>query len=275
MEFFKGEKMSSREMEVSGTFYPNSKDEINRYIEHFNKSFSIKDDNKIGIKPQAIISPHAGYIYSGFTANIAYNISSNENINRVIIIGPSHKVYLEGASIALYDNYKTPLGDLKIDLEYSNILKNKFSFLDFYQEAHKEHSTETQVPFVKNYFKNAKVIEIVYGKLDFNDLSLLIDDLLLDKTNFIVISTDLSHFYNLEKAKKLDNICLNGIANKDLELFDKGCEACGIVGVKAMIKSAIKYKFDTQILHYCTSYDRTKDKSSVVGYASALIGEKV
>ncbi len=266
--------MTSREMAVAGSFYPDSNKEINRFIEHFNKSFSIKED-KLKINPKAIISPHAGYIYSGFTANLAYNLSSSNNIKRVIIIGPSHKVYLEGASIALYDNYKTPLGDLQIDFEYSNNLKNKFSFLDFNKEVHKEHSTETQAPFVKNYFKEAKVIEIVYGKLDFNQLSLLIDELLFDKDNFIVISTDLSHFYTLEEAKKLDNICLNAIAYKDLNMFDKGCEACGKVGVKAMIKSAIKYNLDTKLLYYCTSYDRTKDDKSVVGYASALIGEKI
>ena len=79
----------------------------------------------------------------------------------------------------------------------------------------------------------------------------------------------------MDEAKKVDNICLNAIANKDLELFDKGCEACGKIGVKAMIKSTINKGFDTELLYYCTSYDRTKDDSSVVGYASALIGEKI
>jgi len=265
--------MENRQMEVAGSFYPDSKGECEKYFDYFNKSFSIK--NRIKIDPKAIICPHAGYIYSGFTANLAYNLSQNPNIKRVIVIGPSHKVYLQGASIALYDNYKTPLGDIKIDLEYSKKLKDSFDFLNFNQQAHHEHSTETQAPFIKHYFKDAKIVEIVYGKLDFNELSSLIDDLLLDKTNFIVISTDLSHFYPLEKAKVLDNICLNGIANKKLELFDKGCEACGKIGVKAIIKSAIKYKLDTEVLHYCTSFDRTKDSSSVVGYTSALIGKRV
>ncbi|WP_044415919.1 AmmeMemoRadiSam system protein B [Halarcobacter anaerophilus] len=267
--------MSQREMSVAGTFYPDSKSEIKRYISHFNKSFSVKDENRNKIKPRAIICPHAGYIYSGFTSNLAFNLSSNKDIKRVIVFGPSHRVYIKGASIALFDTYKTPLGDLKIDLEYSKKLKEKYGFLDFNESLHKEHSTETQAPFIKNYFKEAKIIEIVYGELDFNELSKLTDELLLDKENFIVISTDLSHFYSLNEAKKLDNICLNAIASKNLELFDKGCEACGKIGVKAIIKSAIKYNFDTELLYYCTSYDKTKDDSSVVGYASALIGEKI
>ena len=113
-------------------------------------------------------------------------------------------------------------------------------FLHFEEELHFEHSTETQAPFVKNYFDGIKIIEIVYGKLDFNDLSLLLDFLLEDEENFIIISTDLSHFYSQDEAKKLDNICLNAIVEKNLEMFEQGCEACGKIGVKAIIKSAIK-----------------------------------
>ncbi len=262
--------MSIRKTAVAGTFYPNEAKEIKRYIEHFNKSFSV--DN-IDINTRAIISPHAGYVYSGFTANLAFNLSSKNQFKRVIVIGPSHKVYLEGASIALYDEYQTPLGNIKIDLEYSKILKEKYSFLNFKEEAHSEHSTETQAPFIKSYYDGLEIIEIVYGKLDSSLLSKLIDELLKDKNNLIVISTDLSHFYTLEEAKKLDNICLNAIASQDLEMFDKGCEACGMTGVKAIINSSLKNNLITKVLYYCTSYDRTKDDTRVVGYTSVLIGD--
>lgn len=258
-------------MAVAGSFYPNGEKEIKRYIEHFNKNFELK--NELSLNPRAIIVPHAGYIYSGFTANIAYNLASKEDFKRVIVIGPSHRVYLEGASIALYDEYKTPLGNLQIDLGFSKKLIEEYNFLEFYDELHKEHSTETQMPFIKNYFDGLKVVELVYGKLDFKLLSKLIDKLLEDKNNLLVISTDLSHFYTLKDANKLDNICLSAIANKDLKIFDSGCEACGGIGVKALINSAINKNLETKILHYCTSYDRTKDDKRVVGYTSVLIGE--
>ena len=137
---------------------------------------------------------------------------------------------------------------------------------------HLEHSTETQAPFIKHYFSDASIVEIVYGKMSYEGLSLLIDEVLEDEDNLLVISTDLSHFYTQEKANELDNICLNAIAKKDLALFDKGCEACGKLGVKAVIQSAIKKDLDSKVLHYCTSYNKTKDASRVVGYASALIG---
>jgi hypothetical protein len=262
--------MSIRKTAVAGSFYPNDEKEIKRYIEHFNKNFSI---DKMDINPRAIISPHAGYVYSGFTANLAFNLSAQKKFKRVIVIGPSHKVYLEGASVALYDEYETPLGNIKIDLQYSKTLQEKYDFLSFCDEVHHEHSTETQAPFIKNYFDGLEIIEIVYGKIDHKLLSTLIDELLEDKNNFIVISTDLSHFYTLEKAKQLDNICLNAIANRDMSIFDKGCEACGLTGVKAIIESSLKNNLITKVLYYCTSYDRTNDDSSVVGYTSVLIGE--
>jgi MEMO1 family protein len=117
-----------------------------------------------------------------------------------------------------------------------------------------------------------KLVEIVYGEIDYEDLSKVIDEVLADVDNFVVISTDLSHFYTLEEANKKDNICLNAIDKKDLEMFDY-CEACGKTGVKAVINWAINNNYETKILNYCTSADVTKDKNRVVGYTSALIGK--
>ena len=259
---------NSRKSAVSGTFYPKDKNEIISMIDDFNSKFKINGS----FDTKALIVPHAGYIFSGFTANIAYSIAKDKKPKRVIVIGPSHKVYLEGASIALFENYETPFGNIKIDEVYSKVLKQKFDFLNFTPNAHAEHSTETQAPFCKYYFPNSEIIEIVYGKMNFEELSKLIDFIFEDESNFLLISTDLSHFYTQEEANKLDNICLNAIAKRDLSLFDKGCEACGKLGVKAVIKSAINKNYITQVLHYCTSYDRTKDASRVVGYTSVLIG---
>jgi AmmeMemoRadiSam system protein B len=264
--------MSNRETSVAGTFYPNSCSEIERYIDHFD---NVLKENNISFETdktiKAIISPHAGYIYSGFTANIAYqSVSKNHTPKRIVIIGPSHRVYINGASIAMYDTYKTPCGDLKIDKEYSNILKDKFGFLNFHPQAHAEHSTETQAPFVQHYFKDVDIVEIVYGKVDFNDISKITDEVLKDEDNLIVISTDLSHFYKQSDAKKLDNICLSAIEHLNLESFDKGCEACGIIGVKAMVKSALNCGLESKVLDYRTSADASGETSRVVGYTSAL-----
>ncbi len=257
-------------MVVSGSFYPDSEKEIKAYIKHFNQSFKL--EGKLNINPKGIIVPHAGYIYSGFTANLAYNIASKKDFKRIVVIGPSHRVYSQYISCALYEEYETPLGNIKIDLDFSKNLVKKYDFINFDEELHFEHSSETQAPFIKYYFDDIKIVELVYGNIDFKDLSKLIDNLLEDEDNLLVISTDLSHFYTLKEANKLDNICLEAIANKDIKKLDSGCEACGMIGIKAMINSCINKNLETKVLYYCTSYDVSKDDTNVVGYTSVLIG---
>ena len=264
--------MKVRQSAVSGVFYPNECDEIKHYIAHFNATMpKITED----ITPRALIVPHAGYIYSGYTANLAYNLTASKrsNIKRVIVIGPSHRVYINGASIALYDAFQTPCGNIAIDLDFSLKLKDKYSFLSFNPLAHSEHSTEVQMPFIAHYFQDAKVIEIVYGQMEYTALSKLIDFCLEDEENLIVISTDLSHFHTQEVAKKHDQICLDAITHLNIKTFEQGGEACGLLGLKAFIHSALQHSLKPHFLDYRTSFDKTGDDSRVVGYASFAFEE--
>ena len=129
------------------------------------------------------------------------------------------------------------------------------------------------MPFIKYYFPNTKVVEIIYSDCDYINISNLISEVLKDKDNFVVISTDLSHFYTLENAHKKDNICLNAITNLDLDIFNQGCEACGLTGVKAIVDYAKRSDFKVKLLDYRTSADASNDKSSVVGYTSFVLGK--
>jgi len=264
--------MTQRPLAVQGQFYPKSKDELLKYFDHFN---NILQQNHIDIdtnitNPKAIIVPHAGYIYSGFTANIAYRYIP-KNIKNIIIIGPSHKVAFEGISIALYDSYPCVLSDATINMSLSKELYDRYDFINFYSQAHHEHSTEVQIPFIQYYAPNVQIVEMVYGRLDDKKLYDVIKYLLEDDDNFIVISTDLSHFHNLEKAKKLDNICLKAILQKDIDLLDKGCEACGMLGIKALVRYQVLNNTTIKLLDYHTSADISGDKSSVVGYCSFVM----
>jgi len=261
--------MKIRKSCFSGSFYPSNKKELLKYIEYFNNTNSKKSSFKT-IK--AIISPHAGYVYSGFTANLAYKIASKEEFTRIVVIGPSHRVYLKGASVSLYEEYETPFGNLKIDLEYSKKLIQEFNFLDFNKECDFEHSTETQAPFIKHYFNNSYFVEIIYGDIDYKNLVKVIERVLKDNKTLVVISSDLSHFYTQDRAIELDNICLNAIERQDLNLFDY-CEACGKTGIKAIVEYSILNDFKAKVLHYCTSADFSKDENRVVGYTSAIIGK--
>ncbi|MCH9813555.1 MAG: AmmeMemoRadiSam system protein B [Epsilonproteobacteria bacterium] len=263
----------TREAGVKGQFYPKKCGEIQNYIQKWNHILDTKLKDPVLLKeyPRAVIVPHAGYIYSGFTANIAYRLLANSRAKRVIVIGPSHRVYIDGLSGSTQDLFDSPCGDLVIDTAYLAQLKKHFS-IGFEAKAHNmEHSTEVQMPLIKHYLPQAKVIEFIYGKIDYKKLAKLIYTLLRDPDNVVVISTDLSHFYTLENAKKLDNICLNGILKKDISILDRGCEACGLLGVKAMLHVAKEAQMSVELLDYRTSADASGDENRVVGYVSAYL----
>jgi len=269
--------MTHRTSAVSGQFYPASCEEVEAYIRRFN---DVLEENpfkssSLVLTPRAIIVPHAGYVYSGFTANIAFKTAQelSGEIDRIVVIGPSHRTYLKGASVALFDDYDSPCDPLIIDVDFSKALKAQFEFISYLPTAHNEHSTEVQMPFVKHYFDKAKVVEIVYGDVAVEELSQLIDELFKQKRTLVVISTDLSHFHSLQRAKVLDELCMQGVADLDRTALEKGCEACGLLGVKALTLSARRHGFKSKLLNYSTSADVTKDQSSVVGYLSAVIGE--
>lgn len=256
-----------------GRFYPADPEQIDDMIVYWNSIIdeNLKDGSVLNIHPKAIISPHAGYIFSGFTANIAHRILANAKPKRIIVFGPSHHVYIKGISIGKFDKYDTPYGYIDIDGEYIKSLEKEFDF-KFDSQAHfLEHSTETQMPFIKKYNPEAKIIEIIYGNTHYTKLYQIIRFILKDPDNAIVISSDLSHFHNLETAEQIDQNCLTGVANKNLAILSSDCEACGITGIKAIIEAAIKLDLKTKLLDYRTSADASKDEDRVVGYMSAAV----
>ncbi|OQX72570.1 MAG: AmmeMemoRadiSam system protein B [Campylobacteraceae bacterium 4484_4] len=262
--------MSIRTTAVAGQFYPADASQIRAMFEHYNNILDqhIRDPKLLEKASRAIIVPHAGYIYSGFTANIAHRILGNSGVKRVVVIGPSHRVYLNGTSVSDYESYETPLGDLPIDRELVRTLRERFG-LSFLPQAHQEHSTEVQMPFIKTYLPDTKVVELVYGDENPEHLAKIIEYLLEDPDTGVVISTDLSHYYDIKQAKRLDAICLEAVKEESTELLHKGCEACGKIGVEAMLIAAKKLHLAPLLLDYRTSADASGDESQVVGYMSA------
>ena len=263
---------SIRKAAVRGVFYPKSCQEITSVIGMFNDAFNTIDIDLrvLHITPQAVIVPHAGYIYSGFTANFAYRFLKQYSCKRIIVIGPSHRHYFKGISGSFYDYYETPCRTLKIDHAYLDALKTVFD-IGFEPKAHqKEHSTEVQMPFVEHYFPSQKIIELIYGDISAGELAKILIALLDNPDNAIAISSDLSHYYPLDKAKKLDLSCMKAVESLDKHYLDEGCEACGYRGIEAMILAAKYRKLSSTLLDYKTSASASGDENSVVGYLSAM-----
>jgi len=267
--------MRVREASVAGQFYPANVESIDEMISYYNELLKkyLEDKTLLEIKSRAVIVPHAGYVYSGFTANIAYRILANCDLKRVIVIGPSHRVYFLGSSVGDFDHFETPFGGLKYESTFAKELMQKFS-LKFFPDAHHEHSTEVQMPFIKRYL-DAEVVELVYGDENPTNLVPIIEYALKRDSTGVVISTDLSHFYDIDKAKQLDNICIDAVVKLNPGKLHKGCEACGKIGVEAMIVAAKNLDLKPLLLDYRTSYDASGDRSRVVGYLSVAFVNSV
>ncbi|QFR43958.1 AmmeMemoRadiSam system protein B [Sulfurimonas xiamenensis] len=261
-----------RKMSVEGSFYPARAVEIERYFEHFSAVYDEEKTLPAVKKIKALIVPHAGYIYSGYTANIAYRILQKSKIKKLVVIGPSHKMAFEGVSLCGFSSYETPFGDIGSSNFLLQKIKEQFS-LSCTSQAHMEHSTEVQFPFIKHYIEDAEIIELVYSYADAESLSKIIDFVLKEEDCGVIISTDLSHFHTLSNAVRLDNICLEAIENIEIKKLQKGCEACGILGVEALLLSAKRLGLNSLLLDYRTSADASGDTESVVGYVSACLYE--
>lgn len=266
-----------RKPAVAGMFYPKNPDDLKRTIkELLVKTKTLESfDNIFGL-----ISPHAGYIYSGYSAAFAYNTIIKKEFNTVIIISPSHYDYFQGISIFDGDFYETPLGKVEIDKELRNLFISNSNYIFASNLGHRnEHAVEVQIPFLQETLTEFKILPVVIGdqrRKFLDELSVRISKCY--KPGMIVIaSSDLSHFYNKEIAYKLDSIIEERISDFDFEelqsdLENHNCEACGGGAIVSLMKSANLLGFTkSKVLSRTDSGDISGDNSSVVGYLSAVI----
>lgn len=269
--------MKIRPAAVAGYFYPGDSKELKTQInKYFAQAVSEIYPNKIF----GIVSPHAGYQYSGLTAAYAYNLLRDKFIENVIIISPSHREYFPGCCIYDGDAYATPLGIVEVNKEMSRGITDGSKNIFFGENGHKlEHALEVQIPFLQSVLANFKIVPIVMG----DQSKIFVDELaeqlakVVDEKTIIVASSDMSHFYSAEEANRLDSVVeekINQFVYDGLQtaLDEKKCEACGGGPIISMMKSASIYGYKKSlVLHRSDSGDVTGDKSEVVGYLSAVI----
>lgn len=266
-----------REPSVAGMFYPDNVDVLKSNINsHLNAArLDRKYENVFGV-----VSPHAGYPYSGLSAAYAYNILKDLDVETAIILSPSHREYFKGNSIYNGDAYRTPLGDLTVDSTLAEELADGSDYIFISERGHgAEHAVEVQLPFLQMVKPEVKIVPIVIGDQNKVYIESLAEALskIMKKNRMIITSTDLSHFYKKSDADYLDTIIEKHIENFDYEslqsdLEKKTCEACGGGGIVAMMKAAEMCGYTkSEVLSRTDSGDVSGDNSSVVGYLSAVI----
>ena len=213
---------------VAGQFYPSDPLELKSLLR---KYFSSTTITKPKGEVMAIISPHAGYVFSGEVAAAAYNqLDANKTYNTIFVIGLSHRNSFAGASVYSLGNYETPLGEVMVDLPLAEKLVAENKVMDFdpaFQRS--EHSLEVQMPFLQYHLRNPfKIVPILLGTTD-TQICRQVAKVLAPyfiPGNLFVISTDFSHYPAYNVAKKVDKSIADAIVTNDPDRLLKAVEAC-------------------------------------------------
>ena len=260
-------KLSSsniRPAAVAGYFYPAEATELRNMINQL-----MEKATAAGPAPKALIAPHAGYIYSGQTAAIAYaNLrSASDKISRVILLGPAHRVYVRGLALSSADYFSTPLGNIEIDQEAIKQLKSLPQIVISDAAHQMEHSLEVHLPFLQTLLNNFTLVPLVVGEATPGEVSEVLELFWDDPHTMIIISSDLSHYHDYETAKKIDSMTTHAIENLELEKIGSE-QACGCMPVRGMLQLARNKNLTVKTLDVRNSGDTAGSKDRVVGYGA-------
>lgn len=262
--------MNMRACAVAGMFYPRDPSHLEQLLEKF---FSAVP--KVEGKPLGIVSPHAGYIYSGQVAATAFGAIPPDFSGTFVIIGPSHRGYITCVSEVPWE---TPLGVVDTDAEFARALD-----MEVDEVSHRdEHSIEVQVPFIKYRFPRARIVPVMMGQQDYPGAIRLGEKILAATKRTkrdvrIVASSDFSHYVPEKKAKEDDLWAIEPLTSLDVEEFyrriaEKRVTACGYGPITAMVTACKGMGAKAaELIRYATSGDVTGDYREVVGYASIAV----
>jgi len=263
---------------VAGSFYPGNRQMLAENIHELLKQVAdnmespAASDMPLAL-PKAIVVPHAGYIYSGHTAAIAYNLIArwHDTIKRVILFGPVHRVPVSGLALPDVDAFTTPLGEVELDkAAIASVAKMKQVIVSYPAHA-QEHSLEVQLPFLQSILDDFKLVPFAVGDVSPQEVAEVIDALWGGTETIFVVSSDLSHFLPYSVANEVDKSTVKNILNM------QGClthhQACGGTPLNGLILAAIKHHLHPTLLDLCNSGDTAGDKNRVVGYAAFAFTE--
>jgi len=256
-----------RQPAVSGMFYPADKYQLKNAIHKYLAQAHIAQQSPSVVK--AIVVPHAGYVYSGTVAASAFNliIPFKDTINRVVLLGPSHRVAFSGLAVPESDTFQTPLGSIPIDKKAIQQLSGLSQVIVSEQAHLDEHSLEVQLPFLQEILDDFSLIPIVVGDAERHEVAEVINRLWGDEHTLIVISTDLSHYHEYYEAKQLDCATSDAIENLKPDLIDYE-DACGRNGLQGMMTVAQEKGLAVKLVDLRSSGDTAGDKAQVVGYGA-------
>jgi AmmeMemoRadiSam system protein B len=267
---------------IAGQWYPGNPEKLSSSVDHYINDASLPQlDGDI----IAIITPHAGHIYSGPVAGYAFAAIRGMKPELVAVISPMHYPYNEPLLTTAHEAYQTPLGVIPVDTQAVELLNHQLEeTLGYglsYVRRDREHSLEIELPFLQRViepgFKLLPVMVREQGRKVTRILGKCLSKTLRGRSALLVASTDLSHFYPQDLANQLDTVMLEAIESFDPDAVIQTEEegrgfACGRGALAAVLWASKDLGADkVQILRHATSGDVTGDTQQVVGYGAAVV----
>jgi len=258
-----------REPAVAGLFYPAEAALLYDTIADLLESAP----SGTGPAPKVLIVPHAGYEYSGAVAAAAYKplLPHRNAYRRVVLLGPSHRVPVQGLATSSAQEFRTPLGTIAVD--QSAISSLGIPSVSQEDEAHRlEHSLEVQLPFLQFVLGEFLLVPLVVGFTTPQTVTEVIDRLWDGPETLIVVSSDLSHYLEYSEAQSRDRSTCNAIERMDTDHIGHD-DACGATAVAGLLMAARARGLTIETLDLRNSGDTCGDRRRVVGYGSWLLRE--
>lgn len=261
-------KPTIRQPAVAGMFYPDNPAELDSMI----SDYLGHTPASAGPAPKAIIVPHAGYIYSGPVAASAYKQLQplRKRIKRVVLLGPSHRVYLTGLAASHATHFATPFG--LIPLDQAAIARTlSLPQVQYMDAAHaSEHSLEVHLPFLQKVLGDFSLVPLVVGEASPQQVAQVLELFWDDESTLIVISSDLSHYHDYQTAKQRDRATSNAIEAMAPERIGYD-DACGRNPVNGLLHLARAHHLHVTTLDLRNSGDTAGPRDRVVGYGAYAI----
>ncbi|MBI4025939.1 MAG: AmmeMemoRadiSam system protein B [Verrucomicrobia bacterium] len=264
-----------REAAVAGTFYPADpgelRDVLDGYLDSAAKRMPARSPEAATPPVEALIAPHAGYVYSGPIAASAYRHWRDMRglVRRVILLGPSHRSDYHGLAASGADAFATPLGCVPVDREAIGRLC-RLPQVRVMEAAHRwEHSLEVQIPFLQHVLGDFALVPLLVGEAADEESCEALDLLWKSPTCRVVVSSDLSHYHDSKTANQRDRATSDAIETLCPEKIEER-DACGCRPIRALLRSARRRGLLARTVDQRNSSDTAGAPDRVVGYGAYI-----
>jgi AmmeMemoRadiSam system protein B len=256
-----------RRPSVAGLFYPDDPDQLRSQVCAYIDAAGVTPDD--APVPKALIAPHAGYVYSGPIAGSAYaRLSGSANrINRVVLLGPAHRLPFRGLAFSLADRFETPLGEVAVDHAALGAINDLPQVRQLDAAFDGEHCLEVQLPFLQVLLTDFRLVPLLVGTANGAEVAEVLERLWGGPETLIVISSDLSHYLDYATARETDRRTAEAICSLQADAIG-GDQACGRIPIAGLLQQALRHHLQASLLDLRNSGDTAGPRDRVVGYGA-------